>query len=256
MSNRETRKSSTRRSKEIRGEGRQVSEKHLEERKEKINNSPLKPMNELQAEYIKLIRDKTLILATGYPGTSKTYIPTVIACDQYALTEIDKIYLIRPPVSKSKSLGFWSGSMEEKAANWLGESLSVIKERLGQGTFELALKRGDLEFIPLEVLKGRSLKNCFVLVDEAEDITIEEARKLVTRIGENCTMVLSGDIGQVDLPTKSGLRFLREVAEKNPELEESTGVVDFNRPNDIVRSDVCRKWTMALVREGIGGLDE
>lgn len=249
------RRTSTRSAKEARGEGRQVSEKFLAERKDKINNSPLKPMNELQAEYIRLIRDKTLILATGYPGTSKTYIPTVMACDQYALAEINKIYLIRPPVSKSKSLGYWSGSLEEKAANWLGESLAIIKERLGD-SFEVALKHGDLEFIPLEVLKGRSLKNCFVLVDEAEDITIEEARKLVTRIGENCTMVLSGDIGQVDLPTKSGLRFLKEVAEKNPELEVSTGLVDFNRPSDIVRSDVCRNWTMALVREGIGGLND
>lgn len=256
MANREARKSSTRKAKDARGESRQISGKHLEERQERINESPLKPLNEVQAEYIKLIQEKTLVLATGYPGTSKTYIPTVMACDQYALGEIDKIYLIRPPISKSKSLGFFGGSLEEKAANWLGESLAVIKERLGQGMFELALKRDDLEFIPLEVLKGRSLKKCFVLVDEAEDITSEEARKLVTRIGEGCTMVLSGDIGQVDLPTKSGLRFLKEVAERNPELEDITGLVDFNRPSDIVRSYACRQWTMALVREGIGGLDE
>ena len=251
---RTARKTSTRSSKESRGESRKVSDKHLEERKDKVNQRPLKPMNEGQAEYIRLIQENTLILATGYPGTSKTFIPTVMACDLYALTEINKIYLIRPPISKSKSLGFWSGSLEEKAANWLGEALAVIKERLGQSTFEIALKQGDIEFIPLEVLKGRNLKNCFVLVDEAEDITVEEARKLVTRIGENCTMVLAGDIGQVDLPTKSGLRFLKEVAEKNPELESSTGLVDFNRPSDIVRSEVCRNWTMALVREGIGEL--
>jgi len=249
--NRETRKR-TRRVKEMSGETRSISDKDLENRRDKVNANPLKPLNEGQALYMRYIEEKSLILATGYPGTSKTYLPTVMACDSYTLGDIDKIYLIRPAVSKSKSLGFWSGSLEEKAANWLGESLSIMKERLGNGVFEVALKRGDLEFIPLEVLKGRSLKNCFVLVDEAEDITVEEARKLVTRIGKNCTMVLAGDIAQVDLSTTSGLKFLKDVAEANPELEKYTGIVDFNRPSDIVRSDECKLWTLALSRSDTG----
>ncbi len=178
-----------------------------------------------------------------------TFIPTVIACDKYRKGEIDKIYLIRPFISKSKSPGFYAGTLQEKASIWLGEIVSVMKDRLGNDALELALRHGDVEFLPLEVLKGRSLKSCFVICDEAEDITVEEAKKIVTRVGENCTMVLSGDIGQVDLSSESGLKYLKELAEENPELEKTVGVVDFNQAGDIVRSETCKVWTMAIYRK-------
>lgn len=226
-----------------------VKEKFQHEREERINESPLKPMNHLQKEYIRLIREKSIIIASGYPGTSKTYIPTVMACDAYRSGQIEHIYITRPAVSNSKSLGFWSGDLVSKMQNWLGPVLAVMTERLGQGALEVAIKRGDIVFVPFEVIKGHSFKNCYVLLDEAEDITVEEAKKFVTRLGENCTAVLAGDIGQSELGAKSGLRRLIELAEANPELEETTGWVDFNRPEDIVRSRVCKDWTMAFYRE-------
>ncbi len=184
-----------------------------------------------------------------------TFIPTVMACDKYRLNEIEKIYLVRPFISKSKSPGFYAGSLQEKASVWLGEIISVMRERLGNGTLEHALNKQDIEFLPLEVVKGRSLKNCFVIVDEAEDITKEEARKLVTRVGENCTMVLSGDIGQSDLNSESGLKFIKDLGLSNPTLEKTVGILDFNRKSDIVRSEVCKLWTIAFADEGLGGLE-
>lgn len=228
---------------------KELKDKFLEERERKINNSPLVPMNELQKRYIESIRNKQVIIATGLAGTSKTYIPTVMACDRYLLGEIDHIYITRAAISNSKSLGFFSGDIIEKSKNWLGPVLKVMEDRLGQATLEIAIKRGDIIFVPFEVIKGYSFNNAFVLCDEAEDITVDEAKKFVTRIGENCTAVLSGDISQSELKDKSGLKKLVEIAQNNPQLEHTTAWIDFNRPSDIVRSDVCREWILAFRRD-------
>lgn len=231
------------------GKPKQVREKFQHEREEKINTSPLRAMNPVQARYIKNIRDKSLVIATGLPGTSKTYIPTVMACDDYRVGNVEYIYITRPAVSNSKSLGFYSGDIVEKMSNWLGPVLAVMRDRLGQGALEVAIKRGDIVFIPFEVIKGYSLSNCYVICDEAEDINVAEAKKFVTRLGNNCTAILAGDLGQSELGDKSGLKRLVELATSNPELEKSTGWVDFDRPSDIVRSDACRDWTMAFYRD-------
>lgn len=222
-----------------------VKEKFIEERK---NVTPLHPMNELQAEYIKLINSKSLVISTGFPGASKTYIPTVMACDKLRANEIDKIYLTRPNISNSKSLGYFSGDVFQKMSFWLAPILSTVYDRLGRGAAEIAIKSGDITFVPLETIKGMSFgKNSFVICDEAEDITIEEAKSIVTRQGGG-TMVLSGDIEQSALTDKSGLAWLKKMVEDNPLLEDTTGFVDFNRPSDIVRSEACKQWILAIRR--------
>lgn len=236
----------TRAGKSASGEGRVVKQKFAEERK---NVPPLKPMNDLQAEYIRLIDTKSLIIATGFAGTSKSYIPTVMACDKWRVGDIDKIYLSRPAVSESKSVGFFKGSHIEKMSIWLLPILSTMYERLGKNVVDLAIASGDIAFIPLETIKGMSFgKSTFVIVDEAEDITIKEAKSIVTRQGGG-TMVLAGDLEQAALNEKSGLAWLKKMVEKNACLEDTTGFVDFNRPSDIVRSDACKAWILAMRRE-------
>lgn len=236
----------TRAGKVASGEGRVVKQKFAEERK---NVPPLKPMNDLQAEYIRLINTKSLIIATGFAGTSKSYIPTVMACDKWRAGDIDKIYLSRPAVSESKSVGFFKGSHIEKMSIWLLPILSTMYERLGKNVVDLAIASGDIAFIPLETIKGMSFgKSTFVIVDEAEDITIKEAKSIVTRQGGG-TMVLAGDLEQAALNEKSGLAWLKKMVEKNACLEDTTGFVDFNRPSDIVRSDACKAWILAMRRE-------
>lgn len=231
-----------------RGE-REIKEKFMEERSNKINNSPLVPMNELQKQYMEMIEEKDIVISTGLAGTSKTYIPTVMACDKYLLGEINQIYITRPAISNSKSLGFMQGDLVTKMSNWLGPVLAVMKERLGAGTLEVGIKNGNIAFVPFEFIKGYSFSNAFVLCDEAEDINIEEAKKFVTRIGTNCTAVLAGDISQSELKDKSGLKKLIELVKTNPQLESSSAWVDFNRPSDIVRSDTCREWILAFRRD-------
>lgn len=218
------------------------------------DTTPLVPWNDRQKEYIQMINKKDLILATGFAGTSKTYIPTVMACDAYRTGLIEQIVFSRPPVSNSKSLGYFGGDKVEKMKNWLLPVLQILKNRLGQGALDIAIKHEEIVFLPLETIKGYSAENCFFIVDEAEDITIEEAKKIVTRQGKNCTMVLAGDVSQSELGARSGLKYLIETAAKYPELERTTGIIDFDRPADIVRSDTCRDWILALRREDKEGM--
>lgn len=210
---------------------------------------PLRPMNDLQAEYIRLINTKPLVIATGFAGTSKTYIPTVMACDKLHKGEIDKIYLVRPAVSSSKSLGYFSGDVTQKMSFWLMPILTTLYERLGREVVDIYIKHGDISFVPLETIKGMSFgKNTFTICDEAEDITVAEAKSIVTRQGGG-TLVLAGDLEQSALKEGSGLAWLKQMVEKNPLLEDTTGFVDFNRPSDIVRSEACKSWILAMRRD-------
>ncbi len=226
--------------------GKTVKDKFMEERKERINSAPLVALNEKQKDYIDLLNTKPVVLATGYAGTSKSYIPCVMACDLYLTGKIDKIVFTRPAISNSKSLGYYGGDLVMKMTNWLSSVLPILKDRLGDGVLEIAIKNGDIAFLPLEVLKGYSANNCFFIVEEAEDITILEAKKIITRIGKNTTMCLAGDVGQSELGERSGLKWLMQVANENPILD--IGVVDFNNKNDIVRSDSCKNWIIAIER--------
>lgn len=231
------------------GEPKVVKPRFAEQRAQEISAKPIKPLNSKQKHYIDLFNnpDCGLILATGWAGTSKTFIPTSLACDMLKLGKIDKIVFTRPNISNSKSLGFYGGSLIEKMSNWLMPVMDILKDRLGASALELYIKHGDILFIPLEVVKGYSAENCVFLCDEAEDLTIEEAKKLVTRQGRNCKMILAGDITQSELKDKSGLKYLMDMARKYDNL--SLGLVDFNEVSDIVRSDQVKQWIIAFQKE-------
>lgn len=195
---------------------------------------------------IKIDDPEHLYLTNDYIVTHNTYIPTVMACDMWRKGEIDQIFLTRPNISSSKSLGFFSGSLVEKMMNWLLPVLDIMYKRLGRNVVEIAIKNGDIAFVPLETIKGMSFgPSTFVICDEAEDVTVPEAKTIITRQGGGI-MVLAGDLEQSALDEKSGLRFLKNVVESNPDLEKYTGFVDFNRPSDIVRSPECKAWILAL----------
>ena len=231
------------------GEGRVIKEKFAEQRTQAINAKPIKPLNAKQKHYIDMINnpDCGLILATGWAGTSKTFIPTSIACDWLRTGKIDKIVFTRPNISNSKSLGFFGGSLVEKMANWLMPVMDILKDRLGSAALELHIKHGDIVFVPLEVVKGYSANSCFFICDEAEDLTIDEAKKLVTRQGYNCKMALVGDLSQSELKERSGLRYITEMARKYDNLE--LGLVDFNETSEIVRSSQVKQWIIAFNEE-------
>lgn len=221
--------------------------KFVEQREEEVKAHLLVPMNEKQRDYIRMIENQDMVIATGWAGTSKTYIPTVMACDWFRTGKIKKIVFTRPNISNSKSLGMFKGDLIEKMSQWLMPVISILRERIGDGALEIALKRGDIEFVPLEVLKGYSAQDCVFLCDEAEDLSMEEAKKIVTRQGKNCKLILAGDVSQSELKEKSGLKHLISMVHKYPTL--NVGVVDFNNINDIVRSDQCKQWIIAYNKE-------
>lgn len=238
----------TRTTKADQGTTRVIKEKFLEERKERIQSRPLVAMNKKQQHYIDLLKDKPVVIATGFAGTSKTYIPTVMAADLYKIGQIDKIIITRPAVSTSKSVGYFKGTEIEKMSVWLNSVIPVFNERLGKPAFEIALGTKDIEFIPLEVIKGMSISNAWVLVEEASDLTKEEVVKMITRMGKNSKLVLSGDIRQAEIKEGSGLRWVSEFVVRH-NLSENFGFIDFNDVNDIVRSDAVRQFIVAMVRD-------
>lgn len=223
--------------------------KFAHEREEQTLANPLRPLNNKQRTYMELLEKKDVIVATGFAGTSKTYLPTAMACDLLRLGRIDKIIFSRPNISNSKSLGFFAGSLEEKMTNWLAPVLGVVKERMGAGALEVALKHGDIQFQPLETIKGLSVSNGWLIVDEAEDLTIDEVKKVITRVGKDCKLILAGDITQAELGEKSGLRWFTQFVQRQ-NLQDIVGHVDFNNPNEIVRSEAVKRFIIAMNREG------
>tara|TARA_R110000803_G_scaffold13482_9_gene37920 strand:- start:6021 stop:6773 length:753 start_codon:yes stop_codon:yes gene_type:complete len=216
----------------------------------KKNVPAIRPLNDKQTNYMYSINGNPLTIATGYAGTSKTYLPTAIACDMLKLKQIEKIILTRPNVSDSKSLGFFGGDLNEKMKNWLLPVLDVMVERLGAGMVDYCIAKGKIEFVPLEVIKGRSFNEAFIIADEAEDLTYAEVKKIITRLGQNSKMVLAGDITQKDLRCESGLSIALEMAKNNPDL--NCGWVDFDSPSDIVRSETVKKWILGFNKyEGV-----
>jgi len=227
---------------------RRIKEKFAEERREKINDAPLRALTKKQQTYIELLEDKTVIIATGFAGTSKTYIPTMLAADKYRLNETDAIVFCRPAVSNSKSLGFFAGDKIQKMEEWLSPVIRILRKRLGNEALEIAIKHDDIVYQPLETIKGCSFDNSWIIIDEAEDLAVDEIIKIVTRVGRNSKLIFAGDITQSELKDRSGLKFLIDFAERQ-KLSNDFGFVDFNSTDDIVRSDAVKSFIVALNRD-------
>ncbi len=224
-----------------------IKPKFKEQRQEEVKSNPLRPLNQKQAEYIRLLETKPIVVATGFPGSSKSYIPAVMAADAYKLGTINKIIITRPAISTSKTVGFTSGDFSTKMKMWLGGVIPVLKDRLGP-MLDIAIEHEDITFIPLEVIKGMSINNAFVLVEESSDLTKEEVIKLVTRMGKDSTLVLAGDIRQSELRGESGLVWLVDFISRH-KMQDMFGLVDFNDTSDIVRSEAVKKFIINLVRD-------
>jgi phosphate starvation-inducible protein PhoH len=130
----------------------------------------------------------------------------------------------------------------------MGAIIPIFHERLGKAEFEIAVASGDIEFVPLEVIKGMSINNAWVLVEESSDLSKDEVIKMITRMGKNSKLILSGDVRQAEIPEGSGLAWVADFVQRH-HLTENFGFIDFNDPNDIVRSDAVRQFIVALVRD-------
>jgi phosphate starvation-inducible PhoH-like protein len=203
---------------------------------------PIKALNPTQAAYLDALRSCPQVIVLGPAGTGKTWMAATHAADLLRNRQIDRIILTRPNVPCGRSLGYFPGTLEAKFGPWAAPVIEAIKERIGTSACEIALKRGDIELVPFEVMRGRSWKSAFVLLDEAQNTTPAEIKMFLTRIGNDCSVVVNGDVGQCDLDRGSGLSTVIHLI-KSQKL--SVPVIEFGR-EDIVRSGVCAMWVRAF----------
>jgi phosphate starvation-inducible protein PhoH and related proteins len=204
--------------------------------------APIKALNPTQDTYLHALHSSPQVVVLGPAGTGKTWIAATYAAVLYRQHKIRKIILTRPNVPSGRSLGFFPGSLEEKFGPWATPVIDAIKERIGAAAFEIALKNGDIEMVPFEVMRGRSWKDAFILLDEAQNATAAEMKTFLTRIGEDCTAVINGDVSQCDLRETPGLRTVIDLIRSK---ELPVPVIEFSL-NDIVRSGVCEMWVRAF----------
>lgn len=203
---------------------------------------PIVPMNARQAEYLANLRAHPQVFVLGPAGTGKTWIAASYAADLYRNGSIGKIILTRPNVPCGRSLGFFPGTLESKFAPWTVPVTDAIRDRLGKAVYDLAVKNGDIEVVPFEVMRGRSWSDAFILLDEAQNTSVTEIKMFLTRVGEGCTTVINGDIAQCDLAHGSGLHMaISLVRQRNLPVP----VVEFTS-QDIVRSGLCAMWVRAF----------
>lgn len=225
-----------------------VKTKFQEQREREVQEKPLRPMNQKQQIYMELLQTKSVVVACGFAGTSKSFIAATMSSDLLRTGKINKVMYTRPAISSSKSLGYFSGDATEKLKVWLGSVIPIIKSRLGEEAFEIALKHGDVTFVPLETIKGLSINDAWLICEEASDLTRDEVIKLITRMGKNSVLVLAGDVRQSELKDSSGLVWLRDFIKRH-DLSDNFGFIDFNETSDIVRSDAVKRFITALVRD-------
>lgn len=203
----------------------------------------LKPLNSRQAEYIAAIKEQSIIICIGVLGSSKTYIPAVMAAQALLNKDIDRIVVARPTEGKGKSLGAFKGSKNEKLEGWCVPVTDTLKQELGISNYDYLMANGTIELLALEQVKGRSWDDTFIIVDEAEDLEPSVAKSLVTRIGVRSKIVITGDIAQQDLKHISGLQRLLEVSEY---AHAPVTLINFDNWDYCVRSDEARLWGMAF----------
>lgn len=201
---------------------------------------PIIAQNEAQKRYINAIRTQTITFASGPAGVGKTWLAGALAAEQLTGRKIEKIIITRPAVEAGEKLGFLPGEIEEKYAPYLAPFRDVLDERLGKSFVDLALKRGKIEAAPFAYMRGQTFKNALVILDEAQNTTPTQMKMFLTRIGENCTVVVNGDLNQKDIPGMSGF----EDAIKRLSFIPSISHVKFDH-NDVVRSGICQEIATA-----------
>ena len=180
-------------------------------------------------------------------NTGKTYVVSSIAASLYNTNKINKIVITRPHVAVGDGIGFLKGDLREKTEPWALPVLDILEEHLGKGVVECGLKKGNIEVAPMAMMRGRSFKNAFIIVDEAQNISFDQLKMLLTRVGEGSKIILNGDVMQSDLKVTDGLTtILKYVTKYNLPVP----VVEFG-VEDIVRSALTRMWVEVFIKEKV-----
>jgi phosphate starvation-inducible protein PhoH and related proteins len=191
----------------------------------------VRAMSDIQQKFLDAIDERAVILALGPAGTGKTYLAIAKAVESLDAGRASRIVLSRPAVEAGESLGFLPGDVGEKLAPYLRPLYDALTERLGTKRLKALLAEGTIEIAPVAYMRGRTLNDCFIVIDEAQNCTYGQIKMLLTRLGWRSTMVLTGDPDQTDL--LPGLSGLRDIADRLSRVE-SIAVVRLGEA-DIVR---------------------
>ncbi len=193
---------------------------------------PVKPKTLGQKKYIESIRKNTVTLGVGPAGTGKTYLAVAMAVTAFRAKEVNRIILTRPAVEAGEKLGFLPGDLQQKVDPYLRPLYDALFDMLGAESFQKQLERGNIEVAPLAYMRGRTLDDSFIILDEAQNTSVEQMKMFLTRLGFNSKMVVTGDITQIDLPDgrRSGLVDAVKVLKDVDDIQ----IVRFNE-RDVVR---------------------
>lgn len=207
-------------------------------------NYHLQPKTENQALLIDAIRQHEIVIAEAPAGCGKTFVVGGMAAKFLAEGVVDKIILTRANVHVGKSLGMLPGTVNEKMAPLLAPILSVLKNRMGDGLYGYNMSKEKITIQALEYIRGNSFKDCFIIIDEAQNLTIDEVQALVTRY-ESGRIVFIGDTFQTDIKGENGLAWLEKFAKRH---NLQYPVIKFTL-EDVVRSDLVKQFLKALYSE-------
>ena len=203
---------------------------------------PIKSKTVGQKKYVDLMKKKTITFGIGPAGTGKTYLAVALAVNAYRAKQVEKIILTRPAVEAGEKLGFLPGDLQEKVNPYLRPLYDALQEMLGVETYAKMMERGTIEIAPLAYMRGRTLSNAYVILDEAQNTTKEQIKMFLTRLGENSKMVITGDLTQTDLPDgktsglKHAIRILRDI--------DDIGIIRLSE-KDVVRHPLVQQIVKA-----------
>ena len=200
------------------------------------------PRSEKQKNYIRALKESDIVISAGPAGTGKTFLAVAVALTMLLEKKIERIILSRPAVEAGERLGFLPGDMREKVDPYLRPLYDSLYDLLDFEKIQKKIEVGDIEIAPLAFMRGRTLKNSFAILDEAQNATDTQIKMFLTRIGENSKIVINGDPSQIDLPNKtmSGLNRSKKLLGHLKEIS----VVDFDH-TDVVRHPLVSKIVKA-----------
>ena len=200
------------------------------------------PRSEKQKEYVRALRQNEIIISAGPAGTGKTFLAVAVGLTMLLEKKIERIILSRPAVEAGERLGFLPGDMKEKVDPYLRPLYDSLYDLFHFEKIQRMIEIGDIEIAPLAFMRGRTLKNSFAILDEAQNATDTQIKMFLTRIGENSKIVVNGDPSQIDLPNKniSGLDRSKKILSNLDEIK----VVDFDH-SDVVRHPLVSKIVKA-----------
>ena len=207
-----------------------------------IQGKPIKPKTAGQQKYIDLIRQKMIVFGVGPAGTGKTYLAMAMAIDAFKKDEVNKIILTRPAIEAGENLGFLPGDLQSKVDPYLRPLYDALYQIRGAESYLKNVEKGLIEVAPLAYMRGRTLDNSFIILDEAQNTTPAQMKMFLTRIGFGSKVIVTGDLTQKDLPrgVKSGLEHAVEVLSK---VEDIGFAYMTNR--DVVRHPLVQKIVSA-----------